>query len=77
VPKCEGGEMTPEQQNQKIVDQLCAKIETLKADNANLRAAVTDVIDYFGADYYLDGSETDLMIKRLQAALAAHEEGDE
>ena len=39
--------------------------------------ALKDVEDYFSADYFLEGSETDKLIKRVQAAIADTEVNDD
>ena len=53
------------------------KIDRLQNKNNHLLVVLDDVLDYFSADWYRDGSETDKLIKRIKKASSEKLKGDQ
>ena len=57
--------------------ELQDEIDRLQNKNNHLLVVLDDVLDYFSADWYQDGSETDKLIKRIKKASSEKLKGDQ
>ncbi len=54
--------------NNKYGRKYREEIDRLEKENKALREAIEDAIDFFGADYFDEGSETGKLYARLKSA---------